>query len=205
MENENIKKSKNDNILLCGALTFLPIVVYVTLIVISGIIMVKSFNNSLCVLLLILNDTLFVFISLLTFIKNIKLNNKVLKILFTVISIICIIVGLLGLVSEVKTYNYSKKSDQIVNDFIKNADNRVSSYIKTCKYCYYNTGDIIYPSDIKISTKKLDDNNLYCNWYTKILDKDKNKVKTYTGCWSVSDKYIYYFKSENFNNDLLEN
>lgn len=194
---------KNKKLLLSCLATFLPIVICTIFIFFIRLMVLKNYNMTNGILCFLIIGLLFVVLSIISFIINIRLDKKTLKIIFSIISIIFILIGTLFTISLFSEYKYSKNSDKVINDFIKKIEKESYSKLSTCYYCNYKNGDIVSSDEYDIEDDSLQQNELSCNWYTEIVDSNSNDIKVHIGCWSISNNHIYYYKSKDFNNELL--
>ena len=173
------------------------IIAYIPMLIVVAIILSNSLYTTLFYLCYIVMNVLFLLISLFNLINAIKLDNKVLKIVSNCIVAVFMFALIIGLYGGIESYNYSKKSDKVIKEFKKEVDSSVKKYITLNSYHKFKSGDIINSNDLEVPNYKLEKENLYCKWYTKIVDISTVKLETYTICWSRIN--TYYYKTKGFN------
>ena len=110
---------KNKKILFNCVLTFLPIIILIISIALMSLLGTKNFNQTNLCLILVIVSIFCVIIGIVSTFMNIKLSNKVLKIIFLVISVMSVIIGIILVVSSINSYKTSKKYDKIINNYIE--------------------------------------------------------------------------------------
>lgn len=110
---------KNKKILFNCILTFLPIIILIISIALIDLLGTKNLNQTNLCLILVIVSIFCVIIGIVSTFMNIKLSNKVLKIIFLVISVMSVIIGIILVVSSINSYKTSKKYDKIINNYIE--------------------------------------------------------------------------------------
>lgn len=196
---------KNKKILLNGILTFLPTIIFMVSIPLINLLTIKDFNKTNSYLILMIVIVLCVIIGIISTCMNVKLNNKIFKIIFSIISVLQVVIGIMLVPTGNTLYHTSKNYDRIINNYTERIKQETYSNLgRWVLYYNYKNGDLISSDNHDVLDNELEDNNVNCEWYVEINDIKEYKINVNIQCTAFSENFKYFYKSKDFNNELLE-
>lgn len=197
---------KNRKLFLNCILTFLPTIIFIVSIPLINLLTIRNFSKTNSYLILIIVIILCVIIGIISTFMNIKLNNKIFKIIFSIISVSQVVIGIILVPTGNALYHTSKNYDRIINNYTERIKQETYSNLgKWVLYYNYKNGDLISSDKYDVLDNELEDNNMNCEWYVKINDIRQYKMNVNIQCTAFSENFKYFYKSKDFNNELLEN